>query len=372
VVTITGQNFGGLTDVLFGNIKAAMKTRVAEIDGALAKFVPLARPGSGTPRATSAKANVETFAPIAAKFVRFTIHDANLHPTLGLIEPCVDEFEIFTDEAPPRNVALASLGTKVTASGSRTSDSHKLEHLNDGRYGNGRSWMADEAGRGWVQFELPEPIRIAKIVWSRDREGAFTDRVATAYTLEAGPAPDALETLVSSPPPRPAVNARLNIDRFPPVKAKRVRFTIHATDNLEPCVDELEVFDANGVNVALASAGTIATASGNTVVADRHELRFVNDGEYGNSRSWMLGEHGGGWVALEFPEERTIDRVVWSRDRKDEFTDRLVTNYVIEVASAAGEWRTFNGPFEFIAPGWPQIFELAASMTPRSRAPSPP
>jgi hypothetical protein len=86
----------------------------------------------------------------------------------------------------------------------------------------------------------------------------------------------------------------------------------------------------------------------------------------------MLGEHGGGWVALEFPEERTIDRVVWSRDRKDEFTDRLVTNYVIEVASAAGEWRTFNGPFEFIAPGWPQIFELAASMTPRSRAPSPP
>ncbi len=319
--------------------ESAMKTRVAAIDRALAKFVPFARPGSGAPRTTSARENVETFAPVTAKFVRFTIHDAILHPTLGLIEPCVDEFEIFTDETPPRNVALASLGTKVTASGSRTSDSHKLEHLNDGTYGNGRSWMADTAGRGWVQFELPEPTRIAKIVWSRDREGVFNDRLATAYTLEAGPTPNALQTLVFVPPPRPAVNARVNIDRFPPVKAKRVRFTVRATNNLEPCVDEFEVFDTHGVNVALASAGTVASSSGDTVVPDRHELRFVNDGEYGNSRSWMSAEHGGGWVALEFPEERTIDRVVWGRDRKGEFTDRLSTIYVIEVAGAAGAWR---------------------------------
>lgn len=319
--------------------ESAMKTRVAAIDRALAKFVPLARPGSGTPRTTSARENVEAFAPVTAKFVRFSIHDANLHPTLGLIEPCVDEFEIFTDEASPRNVALASLGTKVTASGSRTSDSHRLEHLNDGKYGNGRSWMADTAGRGWVQFELPEPTRISKVVWSRDREGVFDDRLTTAYSLEAGPAPDTLKTLVSVPPPRPAVNARVNTDRFPPVKARRVRFTVRATNNLEPCVDELEVFDTHGVNVALANAGTTATSSGDTVVADRHELRFVNDGEYGNSRSWMSGEHGGGWVALEFSEERTIDRVVWGRDRKGEFTDRLATNYVIEVASVNGEWR---------------------------------
>lgn len=316
-----------------------LKARVTEIDQSLAKFVPMARPGSGTLRVTSAKENVETFAPVTAKFVRFTIHDANRHPTLGLIEPCLDEFEIFTDEPQPRNVALASFGTKVTASGSRTSGSHKLEHINDGRYGNSHSWMADAAGRGWVQFELPEPVKISKIVWSRDREGVFSDRLATAYTLEAGASAEALQTLVSAPPPRPAVNARVNTDRFAPVKAKRVRFTIRGTNNLEPCVDELEVFDTSGANVALASAGTSVTSSGNTVVADRHELRFINDGQYGNARSWMSSEHGGGWVALEFPEERIIDRVVWGRDRKGEFTDRLATNYVIEVAEAAGAWR---------------------------------
>ena len=35
-------------------------------------------------------------------------------------------------------------------------------------------------------------------------------------------------------------------DRFAPVKAKPMRFTILATNNLEPCIDELEVFNRAG------------------------------------------------------------------------------------------------------------------------------
>jgi len=138
---------------------------------------------------------------------------------------------------------------------------------------------------------------------------------------------------------RPPVNARMNTDRFAPVTARRVRFTIKATNNLEPCIDELEVFDTAGTNIALASAGAVVTASGSNVSANRHELRFVNDGNYGNSRSWMSSEKGRGWVVVEFPREHTIDRVVWGRDREEKFTDRLATNYVIEVADAVGEWR---------------------------------
>src|ERR1051325_7024459 len=138
---------------------------------------------------------------------------------------------------------------------------------------------------------------------------------------------------------RPAVNARMNTDRFAPTKAKRVRFTIKETNNREPCIDELEVFDMSGRNVALASAGTAVTSSGDTIVADRHELRHINDGQYGNSRSWMSNEKGKGWVVLEFTAEHTIDRVVWGRDRDGKFTDRLATDYLIEVADASGEWR---------------------------------
>ncbi len=148
-----------------------------------------------------------------------------------------------------------------------------------------------------------------------------------------------LAPLAKSGVQRPAVNARLNTDRFAPAKAKRLRFTIRRTNNLEPCIDELEVFNLAGTNVALATAGTTATSSGNTVVTNRHELRHINDGQYGNSHSWMSNEQGQGWVTLEFPQEQTIDRVVWGRDREGEFTDRLALDYSIEVADNSGEWR---------------------------------
>ena len=317
--------------------------RIAAIDRRLAEFAPLAQVNSKPPRQTDARMNEETFSPLAAKYVRFTIHHANLHPTHGLIEPCVDEFEIFTDEKELRNVALASAGTKVTASGSRESGNHKLIHINDGKYGNSRSWRADKKGRGWVLFELPTETRIGKIVWSRDRQGQYKDRLATAYTIEAGTSLDKMTTITNVSPLRPPVNARVNIDGFAPIKAKRLRFTILKTMNdnrREPCIDELEVFNTAGDNIALATAGATVDSSGDNVEANRHELRFINDGNYGNSRSWMANRHGRSWVMLEFDRAQVIDRVVWGRDREGKFNDRLAIDYQIEVADVSEKWRT--------------------------------
>jgi hypothetical protein len=141
-------------------------------------------------------------------------------------------------------------------------------------------------------------------------------------------------------PLRPAVRARGNSDRFAPVVARRVRFTVLETNSLEPCLDELEVWDTASHNVALASAGTTASSTGDTTVENRHELRFVHDGRYGNSRSWMSGEKGRGQVVLEFPEPRRIERVSWARDREGEFSDRLATAYRIEVDRGDGRWET--------------------------------
>jgi Protein of unknown function (DUF1553)/Protein of unknown function (DUF1549)/Planctomycete cytochrome C len=139
---------------------------------------------------------------------------------------------------------------------------------------------------------------------------------------------------------RPMINARENADRFPPVKTKRLRFTIKATTNLEPCIDELEVFNTSGENVALATTGTQRKSSGDIGVAERHELRFLNDGRYGNSRSWLSSKLGQGWVELDFPQEQLIERVVWGRDREGKFTDRLATDYQIEISDATGTWHT--------------------------------
>src|SRR5688572_2713382 len=61
---------------------------------------------------------------------------------------------------------------------------HELQGVNDGRYGNGRSWIADRIEGAWVQIELPQVTRINKMVWGRDREGRFIDRLTTQYEIQ--------------------------------------------------------------------------------------------------------------------------------------------------------------------------------------------
>ncbi|MGE0609400.1 MAG: PSD1 and planctomycete cytochrome C domain-containing protein [Pirellulales bacterium] len=172
---------------------AQTEQRLAAISRELERFEPLARPGqkvAGDPAAQTAlrgpvrpKLNVERINPLRAKAVRFTVME-----TAGGAEPCIDELEVFaaanvSDDAA--NVALASLGAKATASGTLPGhDIHQLEHLNDGQYGNGRSWISNVAGSGWVTIELAEPAVIERILWGRDRQGKFLDRLPTRYTIE--------------------------------------------------------------------------------------------------------------------------------------------------------------------------------------------
>jgi len=137
---------------------------------------------------------------------------------------------------------------------------------------------------------------------------------------------------------RPAVNEHLNEETFAPVDATSVRFTILATTGAEPCIDELEVFDNNGVNVALAAAGTKPSASGTLPGYAIHKLEHLNDGLFGNSKSWISDTAGRGWVRLDFPGAKRIQRIVWSRDRESQFKDRVATEYRIEAALENGEW----------------------------------
>tara|TARA_B110000881_G_scaffold6633_1_gene5170 strand:- start:3099 stop:5831 length:2733 start_codon:yes stop_codon:yes gene_type:complete len=137
---------------------------------------------------------------------------------------------------------------------------------------------------------------------------------------------------------RPPVSALLNVERFTSVKARKVRFTIKKTNQYEPCLDELEVFDLEGNNIALSSSAVVRSASGSKVEANRHQLEFINDGEFGNERSWMCSETSG-WVMLEFPSEQTIERIAWARDRNGKYSDRLAVEYVIEVANDSSDWQ---------------------------------
>ncbi|VTS05859.1 DUF1553 domain-containing protein [Tuwongella immobilis] len=139
---------------------------------------------------------------------------------------------------------------------------------------------------------------------------------------------------------RTPVQAGRNVDRLLPVRAKWLRFNVLATNSVEPCIDELEIFSPG--NDATNHARTAkVTASGSYLGNPIHRLEHINDGQYGNSHSWISNTPGKGWVAFEFPEPVTIDRVLWSRDRTEppQFRDRLAMEYRIEISSDGKEWQ---------------------------------
>ncbi|HTE21191.1 MAG TPA: DUF1553 domain-containing protein, partial [Armatimonadota bacterium] len=155
--------------------------QISDLD-AEARAVVLRAQGSSpvTRPAVNARRNVDEFAPVAARFVRFTVT-----ATRDGGQPCLDELEIY-GPGGDANLALASSGAKASASSLLPGyPVHQVHHLNDGRYGNDWSWISSEPGAGWAQIELPQPARVSRIVWSRDggEQAKFSDRVPGAYRV---------------------------------------------------------------------------------------------------------------------------------------------------------------------------------------------
>ena len=63
---------------------------------------------------------------------------------------------------------------------------------------------------------------------------------------------------------------------------------------------------------------------------------------YGNSHSWISNETGQGWVEIELAKKATISRVIWGRDQKGNFRDRIPVQYKIEVADEMKNWHLIS------------------------------
>lgn len=136
---------------------------------------------------------------------------------------------------------------------------------------------------------------------------------------------------------RPAVKYGKNVEEFPAIKARFLRFVVLRTnDGAEPCIDELEVYGAVP-DKNLAREGK-ASASSALRGYSIHQISHLNDGIVGNEKSWISAERGGGWARIEFPESVEVSQVVWSKDRTGKTSGRLPVAYQIEVSQDGKSW----------------------------------
>ncbi|MFW6163211.1 MAG: discoidin domain-containing protein, partial [Planctomycetota bacterium] len=134
---------------------------------------------------------------------------------------------------------------------------------------------------------------------------------------------------------------RPNTVEFPPQEAKVVRFVILATTGGESCIDELEVYGPDGKhNLALAKGGARAAASSCLAGYPIHQIEHLNDGRYGNDHSWIAASTGEEWAQIELPRPATVAKVVFSRDRRREYADRVPVTFAVLLSADGEHWTT--------------------------------
>ena len=108
----------------------------------------------------------ETFAPSVARFVRLVSEGRDVNPADDR-NFAIDEFEVWTAQAEPRNVALASAGSQ--ASGASRSIEDFPGAYGPGKAIDGRFGERFLATGGSLTVQLAGPTRIGRIVFSSGR-----------------------------------------------------------------------------------------------------------------------------------------------------------------------------------------------------------
>ena len=148
----------------------------------------------------------------------------------------------------PANLAFVGNGARpATASSERDEPIHKAAGINDGKYGNGHSWIG-RTPRSWFQIDLGKVTTVGRLKLGRDRTGQYADRLADEVKVETSRDQQAWETafeqrgITALPGFQPTGDTGILIR---PVEARYVRVTVNvedASNGAYACVDECEVY----------------------------------------------------------------------------------------------------------------------------------
>ncbi|MFO7905258.1 MAG: hypothetical protein R6U98_21520, partial [Pirellulaceae bacterium] len=129
---------------------------------------------------------------------------------------------------------------------------------------------------------------------------------------------------------------------FPAREVRFVRLIIHETSGAsQPGIDELEIFGpGEEENLALSEKGAVATASSVIPGYAKHAVNHLNDGRYGNDHSWIAASREKEWVQIELPEAAEVGKVVMSRDRRGEYSDRVPRVVEVLLSSDGQDWQS--------------------------------
>ena len=303
----------------------------------------------------SEKPNAITFPEQEVKFVRFVIRTNSSGS-----QPCIDELEVYGPDGE-RNLALAKNGGKASAfSCLEGYPQHAIPHLNDGEYGNGFSWIAAGSGEEWAQIELPQAMKISKVVFSRDRTRQYVDRVPTnfeillsmdgkewrsvrkvvataAVTIATGGS-SGPEPILPVPPPPPKVSKE---GRTVPVAA--------AADLKAPSRDDLG-FANLALNAHAKAAASSVFADGKNPI---HQIRHLNDGLGGNRHSWISKEEPS-WGEIDLGDVYWIYKVAFGSDSSQQYQDRAATTFSILAATQYEK--------DTRAPTWATVYRQAGGL----------
>lgn len=285
------------------------------------------------PAMYSDRANRFEFPEADARFVRLL-----LGPGSGNTQACIDELEVYGPEGKD-NLALAASGAKASASSCiRGHAQHAIEHLNDGEYGNARSWIPAGVTGEWAQIELPQAARVSSIVISRDRMRQYGDRIPNVFDIQISTDGENWQTVRrvearamsgavagSSGRGEPALPAPP-----PPPQTGGGSETPIPEDLSAPASDALG-FE----NLALRPQ---AKASASSVYADGglpiHQIAHLNDGKLGNSNSWISkGEPS--WAEIDLGTACWVWKVAFGSDSSARYRDRAPAMFTIQATTDA-------------------------------------